>query len=280
MALTAGDPPTLRSVVVFLEPGGPLRVPADSGPLVHRWFFRMLVRYPDGSGDLAGTLHERAVFKPFTLSPLVRLPRDAAPTALDPCPALRVTSVDPRLSRWLGHLEAEQLDTVRVGPSWLRAVAVATDATVSTWADAVTFEALARRWQEAGSVPDRVTLHFVSPTAFRQDGHNVIFPLEAEVFRSLARKWRQFAPPGLALPPALEEPGLIHASRYELQSVYRADGEFPQKAFQGWCEYVIDRRAEQAVACGVQMLADFAFYAGVGSMTTMGMGQVVARRRK
>ncbi|MBI3490961.1 MAG: CRISPR system precrRNA processing endoribonuclease RAMP protein Cas6 [Acidobacteria bacterium] len=47
------------------------------------------------------------------------------------------------------------------------------------------------------------------------------------------------------------------------------------RGFIGTCEYSVGPRAPEDVSRALHLLADFAFFCGVGLKTTMGMGQVL-----
>ena len=98
------------------------------------------------------------------------------------------------------------------------------------------------------------------------------------VFEGLARRWAMLSARPLPAPEgflqAIEEGAVI--SRYDLrteQAAFSRNGvrvAFP--AFVGRCTYALRMRDESA-ARFAHLLAAFAFYAGVGKHTAMGLGQ-------
>lgn len=110
-------------------------------------------------------------------------------------------------------------------------------------------------------------LRFLSPTSFKQRKGIQTFPLPELVFNSLLRKWNHFAPKKLHF-PEIEWAGLVSA--YDLKThALRLEGG-SEIGCQGWIKYRFLQPEQARVA---SILANFAFYAGVGRKTTMGMGQ-------
>ncbi len=118
----------------------------------------------------------------------------------------------------------------------------------------------------------QIELQFLSPTAFRSRGHNVIFPEPALVFGSYLTKWQAFSPVKIEAEIAswLDK---IMVSRYRLQTHILDFGSYQEIGFTGHCRYEIDKDTTEDVVIALNTLADFAYYAGTGAKTTMGMGQ-------
>ena len=120
-----------------------------------------------------------------------------------------------------------------------------------------------------------IGLQFVSPTAFRMVNSrlNMPLPLPHLVFRSLAEKWNAFS----LLPLRINWQKFDRAvtiARHRLETQLLDFGRYAQVGFVGECLYLIDNRAGFQLLRTLQILAEFAFYAGAGRKTTMGMGQV------
>lgn len=134
---------------------------------------------------------------------------------------------------------------------------------------------------------ERVTLVFDSPTGFggvdRSWGRETtMIPEPARVFGGLARRWQRFASAELveaveleALAGYLEERVCIE--EYALHTQWLHLRQAPLLSFVGQSTYLLppddtgDRLRRQ-----VHLLADYAFYAGVGHKTAQGLGR--ARR--
>ncbi|AFY84406.1 CRISPR-associated endoribonuclease Cas6 [Oscillatoria acuminata] len=120
---------------------------------------------------------------------------------------------------------------------------------------------------EAAGNQSLIELTFLSPTSFKQKQGIQTFPLPELVFGNLQRRWNNFAPEPLHF-PEIEWQGLVSA--YELKThALKLEGGAEIGA-QGWIRYRFSDPEQAKIA---RILAEFAFYAGVGRKTTMGMGQ-------
>jgi len=151
---------------------------------------------------------------------------------------------------------------------------------------------LVQRWFYSERPPlRRIGLRFCSPTLCQSaDPARGRFPEPELVFKGLAEKWFTFTNVDPAEWPAsinriIEEAAiyageLLRVSRYKLSTAVEhfrgRDGSAPfQKiGYIGTVEYVPERPASAAALRALGLLADYAFFAGVGYKTTMGMGQV------
>jgi len=259
----------LVSIVLLLEPQGEVEMPADLGRAVHAWF---LERVREDAPELAKRLHDGQGLRPFTLSAL-RGGRRGQAKAGDHC-WLRITALEAELAEWL--LGVSWPEEITLGPVTCRLRGVTSDPQEHPWAGRTTYEALLGRLLGAEEPEARVELQFASPTTFRTRGHHLPLPLPRLVFGSYREKWNAFAP--LRLPEAVlsyvEEQVVV--ARYRLRTRLVAFGEVRFVGFVGLCRFVALRRDPRWLRV-VQLLADFAFYAGTGHRTTVGLGQT---RRK
>jgi CRISPR-associated endoribonuclease Cas6 len=168
-----------------------------------------------------------------------------------------------------------------------------------TWAGYATYEGLVAQARAFSSSNARTLgLEFRSPTAF-SDGQQSwgkrmhLFPEPDRVFDRLARVWNAWAPPDLRLDISalrLYLHNWVAVSSYELETRTLHFDRHAQVGFVGRCTYEsmdLSRNAGQrleedsagTLGAGLapvqvlRLLAAFAFYAGVGQKTTMGMGQ-------
>ncbi|MFN6514382.1 MAG: CRISPR system precrRNA processing endoribonuclease RAMP protein Cas6 [Nostoc sp. CreGUA01] len=112
-----------------------------------------------------------------------------------------------------------------------------------------------------------IELHFLSATSFKQNQVVQTFPLPELVFNSLHRRWNVFAPEQYQLPNC-EWNAVVTA--YELKTYALKMEGGTEVGAQGWVRY---RFSDAEMARMATILANFAFFAGVGRKTAMGMGQ-------
>jgi CRISPR-associated endoribonuclease Cas6 len=146
------------------------------------------------------------------------------------------------------------------------------------WAGSATFEALARTHLVGGRrPPTRVDLVFTTPTTFHSQGRSLPLPLPRLVFGSLIDRWNAYAP--LRIDPevlaVVDQAAII--GRYELRTELVPIGGGVQVGFVGRCGYVLPpgrgiRPADEYAWRVLHLMASYAFFAGIGAKTTMGMG--------
>lgn len=272
--------PDLYSIVLTLVPTGEVMVGATVGHQAHAAFLKTV---QESDAALAEAFHLPNVpVRPFTVSPLLGVgPARDGRVRLSPeeTYSLRFTVLHPSIferfmARFLHH---EGRPIVHLGRALLLIKEILVTPGSHPWAGYSSWARLAAEAQ-----PEReITLEFASPTAFgfgqRAWGKKVIvLPDPAPVFESLIRSWNSLAPPPLqldkeALTAYLGEDVVIKRIGW-LETRMQEFKHAPQVGFVGQVTYGLmgsddySRRALNA-------LADFAFYAGVGMKTTMGMGQ-------
>ncbi len=222
---------------------------------------------------LAAELHRDTAVKPFTLSPLLpfRVGRPPARREGENL-AFRVTALDEKVfaaladAVWRLSPEASlPLGSVRV-----RCLGLATIPAQSPWAKFVSCAQL----QENAAAETRLRLAFLSPTTFRSKGRrNVMFPEPSLVFGSLLNRWNAVAGTDCWLELPEQALGLVRVSNYRLTTSLLDFGSYQEVGFRGQATFECsDNVAEEHVKT-LNTLADFAYYAGIGAKTTMGMGQ-------
>ncbi|MFQ5905358.1 MAG: CRISPR-associated endoribonuclease Cas6 [bacterium] len=135
------------------------------------------------------------------------------------------------------------------------------------WSGYATYEELL-----AGARPEtELTLEFKSPTAFRQGDLVLPLPMPKLVFQSYLERWEQFSPVAL-LPDLIEraERGL-GVARHRIWTRPFFDGHGLVPGFVGRVTFII-KGLDKEVVRQLNVLADYAFYAGTGWKTTHGMG--------
>ena len=265
---------TLFSSVIRLHAlnGGALR--HDAGQWANAAFYGILHQVDP---LLAEALHQWNGRKPFTISSLNGLPRgDGREVVIPPgweC-WLRVTTLgqeifQPFIQRFIQGGARPQL---QLGPIDFGVAEVLTVPGSHPWSGYVESEQLLAQADAA----ERIELLFASPTAFNVGPRYELVPLPRLVFGQLASKWNAFLPQAIgreSVEAVADEAVMI--SDFRLQTRTQQWKGRVQKGFTGECVYDLSALGEGERRL-FALLADFAFYAGVGGKTTQGMGQ--ARR--
>ncbi len=290
----------LVSWVITVQPSEVVTIAANQGRAVHAWFLDQVRRADAG---LAQELHQGQTQRPFTVSNLFGYGKergDEVRLSPERTYSLRFTSFAPALSTLLCERLAPGLPaSITLGNAPLQVVSSTTDgstkpssrafvpssgrgaqaeglatgAEAHPWAGTDSFEELVQRHTLGGNVPRRVGLRFASPTLFRSNDVNVPLPLPGLVFGGLLDKWNAFAPLQLHPDTRRFAQECLAISRYRLETRRVTFGERRAVAgCVGECFYAIQSNDRYWVGL-MHLLAAFAFYAGAGRQTTMGLGQ-------
>jgi CRISPR-associated endoribonuclease Cas6 len=264
------------SLVLTLGSERALALPAHLGRASHSALLRLV---GEADAALADALHEPNQRRPFTCSTLWGPPKRSGRLRMGPEQPARVryTSLCAELDALLLALAERPPAALEIDGEPLTVLTATADPADDEWAGVTDYETLAANCLLPGEAPPaRATLDFASPTGFRSSGQVVPLPLPDLVYGSLLDKWNAFAP--LALPDEMRRFGAecVAVSRYRLRTrAVRAKGRSLQIGFVGQCSFTALNRDRYWVSV-LQLLTDFAFYAGVGYQTTVGLGQ--ARR--
>ena len=279
---------SLLSLVLTLRPLAPAADVNALGRASHAVLLDA-VRWSDQA--LAESLHAGSEARPITASSLIGHSRKAGLSA-DRTYTLRFTALTQPVAQ---ALLAAREGPLRVGASLdmdgaaLRIESVADRGTSTAsrseienpqsaighpWVAATTYETLSAPWLLGRNKPEpRLALQFVSPTTFKSRGMHVPVPLPGLVFGSLLEKWNAFAP--VALPAELkryaEECLALAAYRLGTRMVQVKEGGLRAGAV-GQARYVTLNHDRYWMSL-IHLLADFAFFSGVGAGTTTGLGQ-------
>lgn len=264
----------MPSALIFnLRPTQETSVPASLGRATHAAILRLIAA---AQPDLATQAHEGDGAKPLTVSNVLGLHfgrSGSATVSPENEYAFRVTFLTAELeaaaAQWLTSppAELELLDSL-----WQVSNILATS-DQHAWAGQLSYAEIAAPALARGEGNTRWTLEFNSPVTFRQRGLNQPLPSPDLVFGSLLEKWNAFSP--IALPDEVRRfaSECMATSRFDI----RSHGE-PTKngAVQigalGQCTYVATNRDRYWCAC-IETLARFAFWSGVGSGATRGLGR-------
>ena len=233
------------------------------GRAAHAVFMNLIAREDPA---LAEAIHAGREPPPFTASSLL-------PAGQHDARLLRFTALEPAVTAALLQAVAKGIDKLTLGDVTFRVQGWLKEPCQHPLAARTSYEELAAPWLSGPSpAPKRVTLQFLSPTAFHSQGKNVPLPLPALVFGGLLERWNAFAPIKFSPDFCSQVNASLVVSRFHLRShmVPLAGGR--QVGFTGTCEYTALTEDPYFLAL-VNILADFALYAGVGIKTAMGMGQ-------
>lgn len=260
------------SVCLTIEAASDAELPGFLGTAAHAAFLGLVSRL---DATLASRLHDEEGAKGYTVSSLwgPRPGQGRVKVATGQHYLLRFTSYDDQLSALLCQLRpGSPAESIMLTDAEFRLVEADTDPAENPWARAESFEEIASRHLFGAQPGAKVAMQFVSPTCFRSKGANVPFPLPTLVFGSLLDHWNAFAPAELSPDFRRFAEDCVVASKYELRTEMVPVAGARQVGFTGTCEFTAINRDAYWLRL-MNLLADFAFYSGVGYKTTMGLGQ-------
>jgi CRISPR-associated endoribonuclease Cas6 len=269
----------LTSTVVRLRAKQDGCLPRAMGEYGHAAFLSLI---REVAPDLSKAIHEAGNRQPYTVSPLIGGKRERRGVSVRTGGGywMRFTILDPALYSVFSRYFAESISfepVLTLGKVPFVIEEVTTSQQPDSWSGYATFSKL---FTEAHLEPI-VSLQFLSLTAFSLGKvPNVgprfsIFPEPSLVFDSLLRQWNQFAAQPLKNHREWQEWISQHVivRRYRTESDLWQFKQHPQIGFVGHCTYEVKGDCPEEIR-QFNALTDFAFFAGVGCRTTMGMGQV------
>lgn len=317
MTTTPDGPARLYALLLRLRPLQPGTLMPFSGELVHGAFMGWLhSAAPDVAlwlheGDKRRLFTCSGLHFSHPIQPHLKAERENIHLPLDPQKTYTI-----RLTLLLGDLfpifynalmRFNLAETTGSNPPFMRLgkqlflleEIILTNDDPSGWTGFTSLSSMVEKAQQArfGSLA-AFTLEFASLTTFGRGNnrtgygaYQVMLPLPHFVFQSLARRWQDIAPPELApviqkerIERYLQEDGIIIID-YDLKAHHIHFTTHQQRGFVGTCTYQLrgpDEKLsdESPLTTRQQMylLAQLAFYTGVGYKTAMGLGQ--ARLKK
>ncbi len=265
----------LTSLVLIVRPetDGPL--PKTVGNFSYAAFLKLVREY---SESLAAELHDQNGKKPFTISPLqgpFTRSNGRVLASAENSYWLRITGLDDEITSLLEDLSEKDSFDLVLGNVAFQVEKSTLAGGEHRWAGQVRYEALYDHWLTGiARVPRKISMRFYSPTTFRSKGQNLPLPMPGLVFYQLLQKWNAYAPVFVGEDMAEIAENRLCLSRYQLETRMMHFGQYRQLGFTGDCEFYLKCAGDEVWARVLHLLADFAFYAGVGYKTTMGMGQV------
>lgn len=216
-------------------------------------------------------LHDEYESKPFTISPIIpylKWRNGKKYLKKGDKHFFRITFLEDQWYKLFMEYFLYHRDELRLRGSKIEIIEVLTNSDEDKKCNSITPEKLRKESQTRQKI--RIKIH--STTTFRDDDRHIVFPRVNYLFNSLYSKWEEFSEQDLII--EREDFNQIYVSRYDLKSAMEKFNEYPIKGFQGECEYEIDSKLSKEKVKDLNLLADFAFYSGVGYKTTMGLGQV------
>lgn len=272
------------SLVAEIQIEGPMSLPMTHGEAMQAELLEQVAALDAG---VAAQLHGEGgdSMRPYTVSTLnidrptiregrLHLKAGDRPwfrlTGMGPLPAQALLALSERSNEWrLQTFGAEfRIDRWSVFPG------------EHPWSGFVEMDALFESaWEAAAAEPDRVVLRFQSPTTFELAGDRwgtwMHLPVPRLVFGNLRNRARSCTP--IDEPPLAEniiDNHIALGQFKEISSHILVSKKRHRAGFTGECEFLFDRDLSEPARVWLHLLANFAFYSGVGKETTRGMGQV------
>ncbi len=195
------------------------------------------------------------------------------------------------------QLTAKQEPFMRIGKQFfsLQEVVISND-DPSGWTGFTSFTTLVEKAKTLKlGTTEPLTLEFATLTSFNRSNarnkaygvHHARLPLPQYIFPGLARRWSELAPPELtslvqedAIEQYIQEDGMIIAD-YDLKTHQVRFTTHEQPGFVGTCTYHLRKGLNEVttpetpltVRQQILLLAQLAFYCGVGHKASMGLGR-------
>ncbi len=268
----------LIAIVLKLVCDRNLSLPPHLGRANYAATLRRLEEFEPGLGDVA---HAGEGPKPLTCSSLLNhLPRGGQSLVrAGETVQVRVTGLEERISQALQRgLLQQPPATWELDGEVFTVTDVICDADAHGWTGKTSYQdLLSYHVQMAERAPAQVQVEFGSPTAFSSKGLTMPVPLPYLVFGSLVDRWNAFSPIPLAPDTRQFAEESVALSRYDLHTrPVQTKNSGLYIGAEGIAQYTAVRK-ERYWLMALNLLADFALFSGVGTQTTIGMGQ--ARRR-
>lgn len=127
---------------------------------------------------------------------------------------------------------------------------------------------------ERRELSNSVTLRFESPTCFIENKQALPLPVPRYVFGYLANKWQLASPVALPVEDLQHFVESIFLSQARIETRLIDMQKYKRTGFTGECRFALHPAVPENYRQALHLLAELAFFSGVGSHTTMGMGQV------
>ena len=248
------------------------KLPPFHGKLLHGALFTLMNKY---SSELASFVHDKVTIKPFTVSQLLELDGIKNRYKFHNVKAgdifsWRVTFLREELAEFILGMPVG-ID-IRIGHRLFRLEKVIADGASGTGViDEMELISSALNIDDIR----RISIHFLSPTSFRENEHDYLLPLPAMVFGSLADKWDSMAMPvDLSQVNVRQLASGINITEWRGGSVIvPINSAFSISGIKGKFVYDV-RELEPDQRKIMLLLAQYGTIAGVGRMSGHGFGRI------
>ncbi|MEB3189297.1 MAG: CRISPR-associated endoribonuclease Cas6 [Snowella sp.] len=270
------------SLVINFVPRSPIPVAHLSGRYLHALFLDLVSSVDK---DLGSSLHQQQTEKSFTLSPVqLRLNRKLmqwsyrqAIAAGTPC-WWRITLLDDTLFGKLAGLwlNMNRNQDWQLGGTPLDLVSILSNPQPQQpWANYISYEKLydqALDGSDSGNAQQarKINFTFCTPTAFRITQFDSALPDRDSVFRSLLKRWNRYS--GNPFNDTIFDG--VYPSFFDIKTEMVNDKRSKFIGCVGDISFSLLGEIDPQTIKQINTLANYAFYAGVGRKTPMGMGQV------
>jgi CRISPR-associated endoribonuclease Cas6 len=269
---------SLASIIFPLTASEHTTVPLHTGRILHASFLRWLERdHP----ELVAQLHDANHPRPYTVSNLQgqlapqgnRLKLEKGQTAW-----FRLTAMEEYFLQCVRDSIAKQKNGPQPDDRRLVPGMPLLTRDEHPWAAQTSFAQLAQTLEhEAAEHPlmHSLTLRFHSPTCFIENKQALPLPVPRYVFGYLLNKWQLAAPFALPMDDVQHFVESIHLSHAQIETEQVDLQKYQRTGFTGEARFALHPSLPHNYRAALHLLAKFAFFSGVGSHTTMGMGQAV-----
>lgn len=273
------DAPELISLVVTVRPLKPAVLPAHLGRAIQSVFYRWIASV---DADMATQWHDADGPKPYACSALVggrRQGDNMRAVSPDASCWFRICGLSEAVTSALLRVMSAPPETVDIDGAQFAIEGMTADPTAHPWAGTARYDSMAAPHLLAGSRPNkRLDLEFVTPVTFKSKDRTMPVPLPELVFGSLMDRWNAFSSVSVSSGVRDFCEAGVGMNRFEIRSagVPMTDGSLQIGAV-GTVGYTALRYDRYWMAV-LNLLAQYAFYAGVGKGVTTGMGQTQVGR--
>jgi len=135
-----------------------------------------------------------------------------------------------------------------------------------------------RQQSQRRELSPSVALRFDSPTCFIENKQALPLPVPRFVFGYLTNKWQLASPVALPVEDVQHFVESIHLSYARIETRIVDLQKYKRTGFTGECRFALHPARPENYRQALHLLAEFAFFSGVGSHTTMGLGQARQKR--